>query len=127
MLSESQWEVLRDRTQQLLWDVGMKVENEILTAAMLARGCQQAPTGRIRIPRQLIEEMTASQRRTQQADQRDQELHYRCGVDWAHHIIWNKKQEEMRPRLSSEFLMSAFDCGAKTSIATSPRRGRRRN
>ena len=99
MLSESQREVLRDRTERLLWDVGMKVENETLTAAMLARGCQRTAAGRIRIPPRLIEEMAAFQRKTQAADQRDQELHYRCGIDWAHHIIWNKKQEEMRRRL----------------------------
>ena len=86
--------MLRDRTQRLLWDVGMKVENDTLTAAMLARGCQRTAAGRIRIPPQLIEEMAASRRKTQAADQRDQELHYRCGIDWAHHIIWNKKQEE---------------------------------
>jgi trimethylamine:corrinoid methyltransferase-like protein len=114
MLSESQREVLRDKTERLLWDVGMKVENETLTAAMLARGCQRTAAGRIRIPPRLIEEMAASQRKTQAADQRDQELHYRCGIDWAHHIIWNKKQEEMRRRLGSELLMSAFDCGPTT-------------
>jgi trimethylamine--corrinoid protein Co-methyltransferase len=92
----------------------MKVENGTLTAAMLARGCQHAAAGRIRIPPRLIEEMAASQRKTQAADRRDQELHYRCGVDWAHHIIWKGKQEEMRRRLKSELLMSAFDCGPTT-------------
>ena len=63
MLSESDREMLRDRTQQLLWDVGMKVESEVIAAAMLARGCQQTPSGRIRIPQQLIDEMTASQQK----------------------------------------------------------------
>ena len=77
---------------------------------MLARGCQQTPAGRIRIPQRLIEEMTAFQRKTQPADQRDQELHYLCGVDWAHHIVWNGKQDEMRRRLASEVLMSAAEC-----------------
>jgi trimethylamine:corrinoid methyltransferase-like protein len=81
---------------------------------MLARGCRQAPSGRIRVPRQLIEEMTLSQRPTQDADQRDQELHYYCGVDWAHHVIWHKKQENVRRALETRLLMSAFDCGPTT-------------
>jgi trimethylamine:corrinoid methyltransferase-like protein len=114
MLSEGQSELLRDKTTQLLWDVGMKVENGSLAAALLARGCRQAPSGRIRIPRGLIDEMAASQRPTQEADRRDQELHLQCGVDWAHHIVWNGRQDEMRSRLASEFLMPAFDCGPTT-------------
>ncbi len=114
MLSESERELLGNRTQQLLWDVGMKVESEVIAAAMLARGCQQTAAGRIRIPQRLIEEMAAFQRKTQQADQRNQELHYGCGVDWAHHILWNNRPDEMRRRLASEFLMSAFDCGPTT-------------
>lgn len=115
MLSESQRDLLRDKTQQLLWDVGMKIEGgEAIPAAMLARGCRQSPSGRIRIPAALIEEMAAFQRPTQQSDRRDQELHNRCGVDWAHHIVWNKKQDQMRRRLQSELLMPAFDCGPTT-------------
>ena len=114
MLSETQREVLGGKTRQLLWDVGMKVESGAIAAAMLARGCRQAPSGRIRVPRQLIEEMTASQRPTQDADQRDQELHYYCGVDWAHHVIWHKKQEDIRRALETRLLMSAFDCGPTT-------------
>ena len=106
--------MLGDKTCQLLWDVGMKVESEAIAAAMLARGCRQAPSGRICVPRQLIEEMTASQRPTQDADQRDQELHYYCGVDWAHHVIWHKKQEDIRRALKTRLLMSAFDCGPTT-------------
>jgi trimethylamine:corrinoid methyltransferase-like protein len=38
MLSESERELLRNRTQQLLWDVGMKVESDVITAAMLDCG-----------------------------------------------------------------------------------------
>jgi trimethylamine:corrinoid methyltransferase-like protein len=114
MLSESHREQLRDKTQQLLYDVGMKVESEEIASAMLACGCRQAASGRIRIPHRLIEEMAAAQRKTQQADQRDQELHYLCGVDWAHHIVWNGKQEEMRRAMQARLLMSAFDCGPTT-------------
>jgi trimethylamine:corrinoid methyltransferase-like protein len=114
MLSDSDRELLRGKTQQLLWDVGMKIECEAIAAAMLARGCQQASSGRIRIPDSLIEEMAASQRKTQAADRQDQQLHHVCGIDWAHHIVWNGKQEEMRRTMQAKFLMSAFDCGPTT-------------
>lgn len=114
MLSTTQNELIRDRTYELLWDAGMKIENERITAALLDSGCEEAPSGRIRIPRKLIEEMASSQKKTQHEDAADQELHFHCGIDWAHHVIWNKKQDEMRSRLRSTFLMSAFDCGPTT-------------
>ncbi len=114
MLRASESEVLRDKTLQLLWQVGMTVESEEITSAMLDKGCKTAPSGRVRIPAELIEEMAASQRKAQEADNDDQELHWNCGIDWAHHIVWGGKQEETRRRLSGELLMSAFDCGPTT-------------
>jgi len=114
MLSPTESETLRDKTHQLLWEAGMKIESERIRSAMLEAGCQQAPSGRIRIPKQLIEEMTDHQKKTQEQDDRDQELHLRCGVDWAHHIVWHSKQEEIRQALQSKLLMSAFDCGPTT-------------
>ena len=104
----------QNKTQQLLWDVGMKIEADAIAEALRRNGGEPAPSGRMRSARKLIGEMAASPRRTQGADRRDQELHYRCGIDWAHHIIWNKQQDEMRSRLTSRFLMSAFDCGPTT-------------
>lgn len=92
----------------------MTVESDEIVAAMLAKGCKEAPSGRILIPVGLIEEMASSQRKTQEADDDDQRLHWRCGIDWAHHIIWGNKQEEMHRRHRSELLMSAFDCGPTT-------------
>jgi len=114
MLTPTQNETLRDKTYQLLWEAGMKIESERIRSAMLQAGCQQAPSGRIRIPKGLVEEMSASQKKTQEQDRRDQELHLHCGIDWAHHVIWNNRQEEIRQTLRSRLLMSAFDCGPTT-------------
>ncbi len=114
MLSATESERLRDNTCQLLQDVGMKIESDRITSALVDSGCTQAPSGRIRIPAKLIEEMASVQRKTQEQDARDQELHFQCGIDWAHHIIWNAKQEETRRLLQSRLLMSAFDCGPTT-------------
>ena len=114
MLTPTQNETLRDRTCQLLWETGMKIENERIRSAMLEAGCRQAPSGRIRIPNKLVEEMAAVQKKTQEQDQRDQELHLQCGIDWAHHVIWRDKQNSMRQALQSRLLVSAFDCGPTT-------------
>jgi hypothetical protein len=46
MLSQRDSELFRDRTCQLLADVGMKIESEAVVEAMLARGCRQAASGR---------------------------------------------------------------------------------
>jgi trimethylamine---corrinoid protein Co-methyltransferase len=114
MLSTEQKGLLRDKVYHLLWDAGMKIENERIVAAMLGRGCEQAPSGRIRIPSELIEEMSRVQKNTQQQDEKDQELHFQCGIDWAHHIIWNGKQAQVKNLLQSRLMMSAFDCGPTT-------------
>jgi len=114
MLSATENECLKDKTHQLLREEGMKIESERIAAALLDSGCTQAPSGRIRIPEKLIEEMASSQRKTQDDDAKDQELHFQCGIDWAHHIIWNAKQDETRRLLQSRLLMSAFDCGPTT-------------
>ena len=111
MLSAEKKETLRDKTCRLLDTEGLKIESDQITSVLRQKGCQEAPSGRIRIPAGLIDEMVAWQKKTQAADDRDQELHPICGIDWAHHIIWNGRQEQIRPRLRSECLMSAFDCG----------------
>jgi len=111
MLDGEQKGIVKDKVCSLLWEVGMKIENEKITSALIKQGCQEAPSGRIKIPEKLIEEMASCQKKTQAEDEQDQYFLLRCGPDWAHHIIWNKTQEEMRQRLQKEFLMSAFDCG----------------
>ncbi|MCK4591411.1 MAG: trimethylamine methyltransferase family protein [Candidatus Latescibacteria bacterium] len=111
MLSPEEKEVLKEKTCDLLRKEGMKIANEEISALLLKNGCSQSPSGRIRIPGELIEEMVASQKRTQEQDAKDQELYLTCGIDWTHHILWTNKQEEMRKKLGREFMMSAFDCG----------------
>ena len=111
MLSCEQSELLRDKTYELLWKEGMKVNNEDIVSSMLARGCELAASGRVRIPKSLIEEFACFQKKTQAQDAEDQELLWHCGPDWAHHIIWHGQQEPMKTKMKSQFLMSAFDCG----------------
>ena len=43
-------ERLRDKTVELLGEVGMLVEHEDLASLMLDRGCELSSTGRVRIP-----------------------------------------------------------------------------
>lgn len=114
MLSAEKKDVLKSKVYGLLWEEGMKIENDEITAAMLKHGCEESPSGRVRIPAKLIDEMAAYQKKTQQADNDDQRLHFRCGVDWAHHIVWNRRQQAARDELAGRFLMSAFDCGPTT-------------
>jgi len=111
MLSAEEKEVLRDKVCDLLWEVGMKVESEEVSSVLLESGCSQAPSGRIKIPREQIDEMVSSQKRTQEEDAEDQLLYLTCGVDWTHSILWTNRKEEIKERLGREFMMSAFDCG----------------
>lgn len=110
MLPEEK-EVLKEKAYDLLWKVGMKIANEEISSVLLKNGCSQAPSGRIRVPRAMIDEMVLSQKSTQEQDAEDQVLYRTCGVDWAHFILWTHRKEEIKERLGREFLMSAFDCG----------------
>lgn len=114
MLTETDVQLLTEKVYRLLEDVGILVENDKLKEIALMKGCKSGPDDRIRIPKRLIEEMVAFQKKTQAEDDRDQELYPYCGVDWTHHIVWNKKQDEIRTRLKKEFLMPAFDVGPTT-------------
>ena len=105
-------EQLTRKIYRLLEDVGLKVENDEIHSLMLKKGCKESPSGRMLIPKELVDEMAANQKKTQSQDDADQELHYLCGIDWAHHIMWHNRQDEMRKLLKSKFRMSAFDCGA---------------
>ncbi len=104
-------ELLRDRTLELLGEVGLKVEHDELAEIMLASGCSRGPTGRIRIPSALVEDLVAHLAPSRADDDDDQELVPWCGPDWAHWIMWTGQKQEIRERMRSEFLMSAFDCG----------------
>jgi len=102
---------LRDRTLELLADIGLKVEHEELARIMLDRGCTRAPSGRIRIPGELIADLVAHLESRRAEDDDDQELVPWCGPDWSHWIIWTGRKQEVRERMGREFLMQAFDCG----------------
>jgi len=104
-------QLLKANVLQLLAEVGVKIENEQLQALMCERGCREAATGRILIPAGLVDDFVQVQQETQASDDDDQLLHPWCGIDWTHWLLWSGQKEQMRQRMQSEFLMSAFDCG----------------
>ncbi len=104
-------ELLKAKTLELLGDVGIKVEHDELTAIMIERGCTVAPSGRIRIPKGLIDDFTAYQDLSRAKDDDDQTLVPICGPDWTHWLMWTGQRDEVRERLKTEFMMQAFDCG----------------
>jgi len=104
-------EALRDATLHVLGKVGIKVEHDEMSALMLAKGCTQSATGRMLIPAEMIAQLTASQVLSQAEDDDDQELLAPCGPDWSHWVMWTGQKREVKERMRSEFLMSAFDCG----------------
>jgi len=104
-------ELLRDKTQQLLADVGMKIENAQITELMCAKGCSESPSGRIRIPAELIRELVAYQETTRAEDDDDQTLVPFLGPDWAHWVMWTEQKQQIRDKLKRQFMMQAFDCG----------------
>ena len=98
MLSGAQVETLAEKVYRILAEIGLLVENEILTEIMLNKGCTPGNDHRVKIPRALIDEMVSFQKQTQAQYGRDMELVPFCGPDWTHHIIWNRQQDEMRAR-----------------------------
>ena len=66
-------ERLRDKTVELLGEVGMLVEHEDLASLMLDRGCELSSTGRVRIPEQLLRDLVAYQETSRAQDDDDQE------------------------------------------------------
>jgi len=114
MLSSSAVEQLSEKTLRLLTEVGMVVENEELTQDCIRKGCQAGADHRLKIPVELIEEMVVFQKRTQEQYERDHDLVYTCGPDWAHYLMWTGGQGAFRERYAERFLMQAFDCGPTT-------------
>jgi trimethylamine:corrinoid methyltransferase-like protein len=114
MLKHAEIEVLTKKVLDLLATEGMRFESPELCGIMIKKGCTKSPSGRIRIPRPVIDELVAYLRKTQDRDREDQDLHLYCGVDWTHSVVWNDKRDYIRERLKSGLLMSAFDCGPTT-------------
>jgi len=111
MLKPVDIDVLEGKVYALLDDVGIAIENEELSNMCLRQGCQASSDHRIRIPRRIIKEMTAFQKKSQGEHERLCQLVLTCGPDWAHHIHWTGQADAFRNRYQSEFLMQAFDCG----------------
>ena len=111
MLSDSQVEILTEKVYHLLTSVGIQVENDEVTRACLQKGCTAGTEHRVRIPKELIDEMVSFQEATQDAFERRHQLVYTCGPDWAHHLEWTGQDEAFREEYRRRFLMQAFDCG----------------
>jgi trimethylamine:corrinoid methyltransferase-like protein len=114
MIRTADVETLVEKVYSLLEKVGIWVPNEELVELCRRRGCRPGADKRVRIPRELIGEMADFQKRTQEAYERDHELVYTCGPDWAHHLIWTRQAEAYRAGRSTRFQMQAFDCGPTT-------------
>jgi trimethylamine---corrinoid protein Co-methyltransferase len=105
---------LEDKVFELLRDVGILVENDAMTEMCLRKGCKAGADHRVRIPRELVDEMVAFLRPSQAEYERNHELVYCCGPDWHHYLVWSGQVEQFRERYKTEFLMQAFDCGPTT-------------
>ncbi len=112
MLTQSQLERLRDDVVRLLGDVGMRVEHEKMQGDMLAAGCELSPSGRVRIPRKLIEEFALSQARTRTEDDEREQFINRFGiVDYGHFLTWTGGREREEQRMRKMMRTTVFDCG----------------
>ena len=114
MLNSSQIETLSEKALNLLTDVGIMIENDEVTEMCLRKGCKAGTDHRLKVPVEIIDEMVAFQKQTQDEYERNHELIYTCGPDWTHHLIWTRGMEAFRERYKNEFLMQAFDCGPTT-------------
>ena len=107
-------DILVEKVYVLLEKAGIWVPNEELAEMCRRRGCRSGADRRVRIPRELIREMVEFQQRTQAAYERDHELVYTCGPDWAHHLMWTRQADAFRAAYAARFQMQAFDCGPTT-------------
>ncbi len=96
---------------RILEDVGLKVETEEMRRALMAIGCVEKAGHRIAIPKRIVEEIAARQKKAQAEDAGVQELYYTCNIDWAHAILWRHQVDAVRRALHDKHLVSAFDCG----------------
>lgn len=114
MLKASQIDQIEEKVIELLERVGIAVESDEVTRLCVARGCTTAEGHRVRIPRRVVADMAASQRRTEREFESHHELVPLCGPDWAHHLEWTRGQDAFRELYKTRFLTQAFDCGPIT-------------
>ena len=96
---------------RILEEIGLKVETEEIRRALTAIGCVEKAGHRIAIPKKIIEEIAARQKKAQAEDAAIQELYYACNIDWTHAILWRHEVDKVRRALKDKLLVSAFDCG----------------
>ena len=112
LLTDPQKEALRDKVLDLLWTVGMRVEHENIEADLVRLGCGISPSGRVRIPRELIEEFVVSQLRTRARDEDEDRWLSRFGIiDWGHFLLWTNRRAEEEAKMREGVRTSVFDCG----------------
>jgi trimethylamine:corrinoid methyltransferase-like protein len=112
MLTQSQKELLRDKVLDLLWAVGMRVDHEQIEADLLKLGCEKSASGRVRMPRRLVEEFTASQLRSRAQDEDEDQWLSRFGIiDWGNFLLWTNRRAEEEEKMRSMVRTSIFDCG----------------
>lgn len=112
LLTETQKEYMRDKVLDLLAQTGMRIEHDKIEADLLARGCQKSTAGRVRMPREVIEELVASQMKTQAEDAEKETFLNRFGIiDWGHFLLWTNKRAEEEAKMKQGVRTSIFDCG----------------
>ncbi|OGD19420.1 MAG: hypothetical protein A2W03_12725 [Candidatus Aminicenantes bacterium RBG_16_63_16] len=96
---------------RILEEIGLKVETEEIRRALTAIGCVEKAGHRIAIPKKIIEEIAARQKKAQAEDAAVQELYYTCNIDWTQAILWRHEVDKVKQALDDKLLVSAFDCG----------------
>jgi trimethylamine:corrinoid methyltransferase-like protein len=111
MLKIKDCEVIEKQVYRLLNEIGIKIENDEVQEICIAKGCSAGSDHRIKIPREIIDEMVGFQKITQESYEHDLDLVQTCGPDWAHHLMWTGEKDRFRKDYAEKFLMQAFDCG----------------
>lgn len=114
MLKANQAKQLAEKTIKLLEETGMVIENEAMIEICKKKGCKVGADHRVKIPKQLINEMVKFQKKSQAQYARNHELIHTCGPDWTHYLVWTKQTEKFRKEYQQKFMMQAFDCGPTT-------------
>ena len=104
-------EVLRDKVCELLWDVGVKIENDELEEIMIKNGFKLGSNGRVKIPKNLIDDFVIYQKSKKNTDEEDEKLYSYYGVDFAHFLIWSGRKKEALEKMESKLMVAVFDCG----------------
>jgi len=104
-------EDLKNRVTELLYDVGIKIENEELQDIMIKKGCKLKSNGRTSIPSGLVDDYVAYQRSKVNTDVEDELLYSYYGVDFSHWLIWSGRKKEALEKIKKELMVALFDCG----------------